>query len=371
MKFVFLCHSLNIGGLETYILRFSRWLKKNHPCHSIHLVCKSGQFGPYEYEFLNASVKLHSIPIGYVSPWQFCKLYRFLKSNHFDALCDFGGDFGAIPVACASLIDLPRRMVFYRNARNAYVSKRYKLLYQSFLNRIARNYSTHILSNSHEAFTYYHQNHHVKNDPRFHVIPNGITAGPQLSLAAKATKRKSLRILPAQKIVLHVGSGRWEKNHINMFRIAKQSQDNNNNIIFYFAGPDVKENYGEMAKSMELRNVRFLGVRHDVFDLLQIADIFLFPSLSEGQPNALIEAIISGLPFVASNIASIREVLPEDWGERWLFSPDEAEQGYILLKEHLRNDFRQSVQFMQLVEWSQSYYNEDKRFGEFLSYLSS
>jgi glycosyltransferase involved in cell wall biosynthesis len=55
--------------------------------------------------------------------------------------------------------------------------------------------------------------------------------------------------------------------------------------------------------------IRFLGHREDVWDLLEAADVFVFPSLYEGLPGAVIEAMASGVPIVASNIPSIAEMV--------------------------------------------------------------
>ncbi len=55
------------------------------------------------------------------------------------------------------------------------------------------------------------------------------------------------------------------------------------------------------ALSLEGR-VRFLGLRRDPEILLQGSQVFLFPSRSEGMPNALLEAMATGLPCVATRI---------------------------------------------------------------------
>ena len=51
-----------------------------------------------------------------------------------------------------------------------------------------------------------------------------------------------------------------------------------------------------------------LGHRADVPDLLAAADLFVLPSLSEGSPNALLEALQAGVPVVASDIEGIRDL---------------------------------------------------------------
>jgi glycosyltransferase involved in cell wall biosynthesis len=50
-----------------------------------------------------------------------------------------------------------------------------------------------------------------------------------------------------------------------------------------------------------------LGYRHDVPRWLQAADIFALPSHFEGLPMSVIEAMLTGLPVVATDISGCRE----------------------------------------------------------------
>lgn len=54
-------------------------------------------------------------------------------------------------------------------------------------------------------------------------------------------------------------------------------------------------------------HVALLGTRRDVPDLLRAADLFVFPSSFEGHGGALVEAMLSGLPIVASDTSVHRE----------------------------------------------------------------
>lgn len=56
-------------------------------------------------------------------------------------------------------------------------------------------------------------------------------------------------------------------------------------------------------------NIHFLGNRHDVTDLLAASDLFVLPSLWEGLPMALIEAMASGLPIVATQVSGTTQVM--------------------------------------------------------------
>jgi len=55
--------------------------------------------------------------------------------------------------------------------------------------------------------------------------------------------------------------------------------------------------------------IHFLGRRRDVADLLAASDLFLFPSLYEGLPLAVLEAMATGLPVVASDCTSLPELI--------------------------------------------------------------
>ena len=81
-------------------------------------------------------------------------------------------------------------------------------------------------------------------------------------------------------------------------------------------------------------HVRFTGFRKDFRSLLHMSDIFVLPSLNEGFPYIIIEAMFAGLPIVASAVGGIPEAVSQ--GETGLLvRPKDVDQLYRAIRELL------------------------------------
>lgn len=127
----------------------------------------------------------------------------------------------------------------------------------------------------------------------------------------KEQKRKELGLLMDDIVLLSVGELSSRKNHITPIRALAEIK--NKNIKYLIAGEGVLENYlKEEIKKLGLENqVKLLGYRNDIYELNKMSDIFLFPSLQEGLPVALMEAMASGLPIICSNIRGNKDLIGE------------------------------------------------------------
>jgi glycosyltransferase involved in cell wall biosynthesis len=68
----------------------------------------------------------------------------------------------------------------------------------------------------------------------------------------------------------------------------------------------------ELTAELGLKHeVLFLGTRDDVYDLINVFDVYALPSLHEGIPMALLEAMTLGRPVVASRVGGIPEVITD------------------------------------------------------------
>jgi glycosyltransferase involved in cell wall biosynthesis len=73
------------------------------------------------------------------------------------------------------------------------------------------------------------------------------------------------------------------------------------------------------------QQVIFLGDRADVPDLLAAMDLFVHPSLSEGMPHAVMEAMATGLPVIASAVDGVQDLIV-DSESGWLVEPAQPQQ---------------------------------------------
>jgi glycosyltransferase involved in cell wall biosynthesis len=76
-----------------------------------------------------------------------------------------------------------------------------------------------------------------------------------------------------------------------------------------------KDSLQRLAKELEVeRKVIFTGwlEKEELWKVYLASDLFVLPSLSEGMPNAMLEALGAGLPCVGSNVAGVKDILGYD-----------------------------------------------------------
>ena len=104
------------------------------------------------------------------------------------------------------------------------------------------------------------------------------------------------------KVILSVGEVNKNKNHKVGIEALAKLRDKNTYYVICGRGP-LMEAHKELAQSLGVGDrVILTGYRTDVADFYKMADVFLFPSFREGLPVAVMEAMASGLPVVATRI---------------------------------------------------------------------
>jgi len=82
--------------------------------------------------------------------------------------------------------------------------------------------------------------------------------------------------------------------------------------LFIVGDGPLRSTLESLARELAIdRQTLFLGMRDDVYDLMNLFDIYALPSLHEGIPMALLEAMALGRPVVASRVGGIPEVVTD------------------------------------------------------------
>ena len=140
----------------------------------------------------------------------------------------------------------------------------------------------------------------------FQVIPNGIRP----EHASGADFRGELSLPGATLLILAVGNLYPVKGHAVLLR-ALSSCGIAAHLAIAGRGEEL-ESLAALAKELGLGGrLHLLGYRADIADLLAAADVFAMPSLSEGLPLALLEAMFAGKAIVASAVGGIPEVITD------------------------------------------------------------
>lgn len=126
--------------------------------------------------------------------------------------------------------------------------------------------------------------------------------------------RKSFGITDDDFLLFSAGQLSKRKNHEIILKSIYELKDPH--IKLLLCGLGEKEIYlRKLAISLGIENqIIFAGFRTDVKKLLHISDCFIFPSLQEGLPVALMEAMAAGLPVIASKIRGNVDLIEEGGG---------------------------------------------------------
>lgn len=146
------------------------------------------------------------------------------------------------------------------------------------------------------------------------VIPNFVDVGrfrPAADPAERARLRARLGLDPRRPVGLFVGRLNPVKNVDLILDAVAILGDAAPDVLIVGDGPEgdrLRRRAGELGLG---GRVRFVGARPDVEAFLRAADLFVLPSVSEGVPLALLEAMASGLPVIATAVGGIRQLVQD------------------------------------------------------------
>ena len=178
--------------------------------------------------------------------------------------------------------------------------------------------------------------HKIAGKNKLVVIHNGIYLGDKEIPAEKASDGKII-IGTVANFYPNKGLG-------YLLEAAAGLNGKFKNLEFWIVG-DGGERWKieALIKKMRLENVKLWGFQKNPQDFLARMDIFVLPSLKEGLPYVILEAMAAELPVVASRVGGIPEMI-EDGGNGFLTAPKDSRAlaekiGILIENPELRSAF--------------------------------
>ncbi|HEX9654876.1 MAG TPA: glycosyltransferase [bacterium] len=300
-----LIEGLSFGGAETKLLEL---IARMDQSRFRTVVCSLGMGDRIKSKFDQLNVKFVSFKRrGRIDPkiiWDVAKLIRDEKIDVVMTTLFYADVVGALARAIS-----PAKAVFSWETISApeWLQRHRLLAY-----RFAMRYCDKVVSVSNATADWLIEKRGVHRD-KVMVIPYGV----DLSLyhvGRNPALKASLGIPAESPVVGVVARLHPQKGHRYLIEAARSIVASHPKVHFVFVGD------GEMRPELEKQvhkhhlkeHFHLLGFRDDVKDLLKTFDIFVLPSLYEGLPNVVLEAMATGLPVVATAVDGTAELIVDN-----------------------------------------------------------
>ena len=128
--------------------------------------------------------------------------------------------------------------------------------------------------------------------------------------------RERLGIVENEAIILSVGRLSKEKAHADLAKAFRQlcttNPDLNCKLVIVGDGPEREPLESAAAQSGLSQRIIFAGQVTDVRPFYAMSDVFVLPSLTEGSPNVLLEAMAAQVPIVATAVGGVPEIVENE-----------------------------------------------------------
>lgn len=306
IKVLFVIDTLQVGGAEQSLLDL---VTRFHNVQTV--VCHIYAGDTLKQGFIDKGIPVYSIDLQ--RKYAFFSACRQLKAivntekpdlmvaylTRSEIVTRIVGRVNHIPVIGTFVSDL------YGKAYNQGLSRKAKLgvAWFRFLNRTTARFCKTFIANS-EAIKQLNAIHLKLPPEKIEVINRGRDSKQFSFLPRNSFPGKPVRFLNIGRLV----SVKGQRDLILAFQTFLEAYPD---ALLHIAGQGPESaNLLALIKKLGLENkVSLLGNSNDVPGLLQSYDCFVFPSLSEGFSGAIVEAMMSGLPVLASDIPANREVI--------------------------------------------------------------
>lgn len=311
-KILLLIEDLSSGGAERQMTYLAVGLKKVG-CQ-VRLLTFYDRPVFYRPQLEEASIQVEYIPDGR-NPWRRVLVIRQVVREFLPDLTIAYLD-GTCMAACLAKLIQPFRLVVSERNTTQRLSLRERIKF------VLYGMADAIVPNSYSQARFIKQ-HFSWLGNKVHVITNMVDTDQFSPFPAKPMDSEVLRIITVARIMP-------QKNilcYLDMVALVKQKKQNVH-FDWYGAaleGDDYSRLVLQKVRDLNLEDViTFYAPSQDITSCYRLADIFCLPSLYEGFPNVLCEAMACGLPVVCSRVCDNPDIVDENTNG-YLFNPLDVE----------------------------------------------
>ena len=289
---------MNAGGAETFLMKIYRNIDRNKYQFDF---CVNTEQNYYQNEIREMGGRIYVIPAKSESIVKYIvSLKSLIKNNEYKYVIRVNEhSLSVIDLLIAKSGGAEKLIMRSSNADSAGLVTR-------LLHKMFKFLPMHVpdvkIAPSKKSAEYTFGKSLVKRD-KVVILHNGLDVSKfNFSEDIRNKYRNNLEIND-EIVVGHIGRFFEQKNHMFLIDVFNEILKIEPNAVLLLIGEgELKNSVLEKVNKLGIsRNVRFLGLRSDVNNLLMAMDVFLFPSLFEGMPNTVIEAQATGLPCLISD----------------------------------------------------------------------
>ena len=298
--------SLERGGAQLRTLDVCRILYQRFPARFDF--CNLSRYADDLAEDISeAGGNVYNIPIRSKNfPRDFSRL---LHEERYDAIDSYADLFSGVVLPFAKRQKVPIRIANLRGSLGKDVGLASNPLFRGLMRQSIRRSATHVVAVSRAALDdVFSETWQSSVDCR--VIYNGFESLPWRGTANRHDVKVEFDLPHDSRIIINVARFIRIKNHKTILEATRLIHEIRRDVRLLLVGDGpLHYEIDGLIKHYDLKDICVrTGERKDIARLLMASDVFFFPSLSEGLPGALLEALATGLPVVASDIPPIREI---------------------------------------------------------------
>ncbi len=367
-KILIVTTSDRMAGAEKNIFDLLRFMDKSK--YEFRLVIfKNEHNGELLKRVRELGVRAESLNIN--SKWQFfklLKLWRIIRSFKPDILQSFLFFDNQI---CRIFGRMARVKCIISGLQNVEIKRNF---IRNIMDRITVKFVTIVISNSDAGRDFYITNNYISEDKIF-VVKNGIDIKSLELLQSDFFDKEKDNvfgfIVPKNTLrIIAVGYLTEQKGMIYLIRAVEILARKNIRVECFIIGQGIlMDSLNREIESSKLDDrIHLLGYVSESFKYLKLFDLYVLPSLWEGLPNVVLEAMASKLPVVATSVGGVPEII-KDGETGFLATKGSAKLLALAIENFLSLDRNQKEKMIESAfQFVEKNFNVEKRMKKYEIY---